>query len=112
MKKFSLLTNVFIFLASIGFAQLKVKNLLCENRVNPVGLDVPFPRFSWQLLSDQKNVMQTAYEIRVGIKSGNKESWNSGKKLSDQSIFVPYTGAALQSAATYFWQVRVWDNKG
>ena len=112
MKKFSLLTNVFIFLASIGFAQLKVKNLLCENRVNPSGMDVPFPRFSWQLLSDQKNIMQTAYEIRVGTKSGNKESWNSGKKLSDQSVFVPYTGAALQSAATYFWQVRVWDNKG
>ena len=38
--------------------------------------------------------------------------WKSGKIKSDQSVHVPYTGAALQSGKKYTWQVRVWDNNG
>ena len=111
MKKifFVLITS---FLAMEGSAQVSVKNLRAENRINPVGLDVPTPRFSWQLISNQKNLMQTAYEIRVTNKSGKSVIWNSGKQSSDQSTYVPYSGGLLQSAITYYWQVRVWDNKG
>src|SRR5664279_5266187 len=95
-----------------GFAQLSVRNLRIENRINPVGMDIPTPRFSWQLVSDKKNLLQTACEIRVTNKSGKEVFWNSGKQTTDQSLYVPYAGKPLLSAVTYYWQVRVWDNKG
>jgi alpha-L-rhamnosidase len=103
---------VISFFAIEGSAQLSVMNLRLENRINPVGMDVQTPRFSWQLNSGGKNLMQTAYEIRVTNKSGKSAIWNSGKQTTDQSVYVPYSGRSLQSATTYYWQVRVWDNKG
>ena len=112
MKKYFALLITSALLVSMGFAQVKVINLLCENRVNPAGMDILNPRFSWQLESDQRNLMQSGYEIRVGYKSGKNELWNSGKVLSSQSVYVPYKGSALQSTTSYYWQVRVWDNKG
>jgi len=91
-------------------AQVTVANLLCENLANPVGLDIKQPRFSWQLVSDKRNAMQTAYEVKVML--GKTVVWNSGKTMSEQSVFVAYGGAALQPDKKYSWQVRGWDNNG
>jgi alpha-L-rhamnosidase len=65
MRKYSLyfLVAQLFYLTSI--AQVRVQNLLTENLSNPIGLDIKQPRFSWQLVSDRRNVMQTAYEIKV-----------------------------------------------
>src|SRR6478735_4211328 len=111
MKKIFLVLIISI-LAIEGSAQVSVRNLRLENRINPVGMDVPTPRFSWQLVSGKRNVMQTAYEIRVTDKSGKSIVWNSSKQTTDQSIYIPYAGRPLQTAMTYYWQVRVWDNHG
>ena len=93
-----------------GFSQVIVKSLLCENLVNPIGIDATQPRFTWQLSKDKRNVMQTAYELKV---SANKETvWSSGKVSSGQSVQITYGGKPLQSGKKYNWQVRVWDNKG
>src|SRR5690348_13748289 len=103
---------VLIFLTGGLNAQVKVQNLLTENLSNPIGLNVQQPRFSWQLSSEKRNVMQTAYELKVSTTSGGSDVWNSGKVTSDQSVYVPYSGQALQSGTKYYWQVRVWDNTG
>ncbi|MCK9205406.1 MAG: glycoside hydrolase family 78 protein, partial [Bacteroidales bacterium] len=100
-----------------GFGQVKVQNLLTEDRIDPIGLDLAQPRFSWQLLSDQRNVMQTAYELRVSdniadLSKKGKLVWESKKVSSDSSAYVAYKGPALRSGTRYFWQVRVWDNRG
>lgn len=92
----------------ISNAQVIVKNLLTENLVNPIGLGEKQPRFTWQLTSDKRDVLQKAYEIRVN--AGKLLVWNSNKVMSDQSVQVPYGGSALQSGKKYNWQVRVWDN--
>ena len=90
---------------------------MCENRANPIGVDDAAPQFTWIISSDKRDVMQTAYEIRVSesepafTKSKNLK-WNSGKISSDQSVHVEYKGGPLQSDKKYFWQVRVWDNNG
>jgi alpha-L-rhamnosidase len=97
---------------AVCIAQPSVKNLRCENRINPFGIDLRNPRFNWQMISDHSNALQTAYEIRVGQKSASITLWNSGKQLGAKSTFVPYKGNALQSGASYFWQVRIWDDKG
>jgi alpha-L-rhamnosidase len=110
MRKNYLLLYVLIFIATVTDAQVKVQYLLCENQTNPIGLDVQQPRFSWQLVSDQRNVSQTAYEIVVSDAKGTM--WKTGKVMSDQSVHVPYSGTALQSGKKYTWEVRVWDNSG
>jgi alpha-L-rhamnosidase len=114
MKKICFL--LFIFSTLFSFAQLRVKNLLCEHLTNPLGIDVLKPRLSWQLESDERNVMQSVYEIRVGsntaIESGKNIVWNSGKVASGQSTYVPYAGSPLASGTRYYWQVRVWDKEG
>jgi alpha-L-rhamnosidase len=110
MKKYYLLTIALLLSSVLCFAQTKVQNLLCENSVNPLGVDAKYPGLSWQLVSDQRNVMQTAYEIKVT--EGKTTVWNSGKVNSDSSVHVFYKGTPLASGKRYTWQVRVWDNSG
>jgi len=114
MRKFILYTLV-SFISISCFSQLEVKDLLCNNLSNPVGIDVLQPEFTWQLHSNERNVMQSAYEIRIadnrtGLEKG--KIWTSGKINSDQSVHVNYNGSPLQSAKKYYWQVKVWDNNG
>ncbi len=93
-----------------GFAQLYVADLKTESLTNPYGIDAAQPRFSWLLHSDKRNVMQSAYEIRVTV---DKDIiWESGKVVSDQSVYIPFGGKPLQSDTKYNWQVKVWDNYG
>ena len=110
---FAMRKNLVLFLSSLlfattSFSQLTVTNLLTENRINPIGIDAVQPRFSWQLNSDKRNTMQTAYEIK--ITSGKKNIWSSGKVNDDSSVHVVYKGSPLESNTKYTWQVRVWDN--
>ncbi|WP_254161434.1 glycoside hydrolase family 78 protein [Chryseosolibacter histidini] len=107
---------LFLGLAGTLSAQsLKIVNPVCEYRKDPLGLDLTPPRLSWQLSSAKRDVMQTAYEIRVAtdasaLAKGRNLVWQSGKVQSDQSVHVPY-GGPLQSRQRYYWQVRVWDNQ-
>jgi alpha-L-rhamnosidase len=96
---------------------IDVNSLLCEYQTNPMGIDVLKPRFSWKLGSTLRNVMQTAYEIKVAtnadqVQSGDKLIYTTGKVNSGQSVFISYSGPQLTSRTRYYWQVRVWDNKG
>src|SRR5690606_15103804 len=43
---------------------------------------------------------------------GKANLWDSGRVKSDQSIHIPYAGAALQSNQHVYWTVRVWDRHG
>ena len=117
MKKSMSLFLIAHLLCIVSIAQVQVLQLRCENKINPTGIVVQQPRLSWQLQSRDRNVMQTAYEIRTGtdmgsLKSGKKSTWSSGKITSDASVHVPYTGGNTKSGEKIFWQVRVWDNKG
>jgi len=108
-KTFLSVLKFLLFTVSVS-AQVKVQNLLTENLNNPIGIDAQQPGFSWQLVSNQRNVLQTAYEIKVSL--AERIAWSSGKVVSDQSVHIPYSGDQLQSGMKYTWQVRVWDNKG
>src|SRR6476619_1949833 len=109
MKRFAL--SFFCQAITISlFAQLSVKNLLCENLSDPVGLGAKQPRFSWQLVSDKRNTMQASYEIIVTL--DKTPVWNSGKINYEQSIDVLYNFNSLMSGKKYKWQVRVRYNNG
>lgn len=91
-------------------SQTVVSSLLTENLKEPIGVEAQEPRFSWQLSSHARNLMQTAYEIRVN--QGKQVVWQTGKLPSPQSVHVRYAGQPLLPGTKYTWQVRVWDNKG
>jgi alpha-L-rhamnosidase len=117
MKKMALVCLLLYGLFADALGQIRVGSLLCENRRNPNCIDVPHPLFSWQLSGNRRNIHQSAYELRAGtsptqLGQGKGLVWNSGKITSGQSVHVPYGGAALGSGKKYFWQVRVWDDRG
>lgn len=92
---------------ALSTSSLRVQDLRCEYQRNPLGIDVKEPRLSWQLASDQRDAIQSAYQIQVSDNRG--ELWDSGKVLSDQSLHIPYRGPALRSRQRCTWRVRVWD---
>ncbi len=91
---------------------LQAVKLTCESRINPIGLDEKSPRFSWQMISDERNVLQGAYQVRVYRENAEEPVWDSGKTESGQSLLIPYEGEALLPRTRYFWQVQLWDNRG
>jgi len=101
---------------ALGDTPLTVKNLRCEYKVDPMGIDVQKPRLSWQLVIPERGVLQTSYEIRVAQSEADlaqgKLLWDSGKLPSEASIQVEYGGPGLKSRGIYYWQVRVADNHG
>ncbi|MBC7364572.1 MAG: family 78 glycoside hydrolase catalytic domain, partial [Candidatus Aminicenantes bacterium] len=89
-------------------------DLRVEYLTNPLGVDVPKPRFFWKNNHPQRGQKQIAYEIIVSsIPTAEKgDMWETGKVNSDSSIQISYEGKALQSNHTYYWKVRVWDEQG
>ena len=100
-----------------GQSKPEVTNLRTEYKTNPLGIDIISPRLSWEILSRDRNVMQSAYNIKAALTEENLESendliWNTGKIRSEQSIHLEYKGPVLQSGRRVYWKVKIWDNKG
>jgi len=110
------LTLFLLSLSGVIFAQvLSVKDLTVDHKVNPIGIDNKYPRFSWKIGGTGNNILQTAYSVRVATDekfSASKVVWQSDKVESDESILRYYKGTDLKSGQRYFWQVKVWDNSG
>jgi len=93
---------------------LRPEGLTCEYLVNPLGIDTPAPRLSWQLRAEGRGQRQRAYQVlvagsREALAAGRGELWDSGKVESAQSMQVPYAGEALAARQACWWAVRVWD---
>jgi hypothetical protein len=100
-------------------ANISVTDLQTEYRINPVGIGIKTPRFSWKLSGDKKirGQKQTAWHIVVAtlpekLNPREADMWNSGKIYSDQSVFIPYAGKPLASHTTYYWKVCCRDQDG
>lgn len=94
---------------------VKVIDLKCEYATNPIGMDVRFPQFSWRMVSGERGVLQTAYQIILAdsqekLHQEKEIIWNSGKIVSSKSVGVRYQGAELLCGQRYFWKVRVWGS--
>lgn len=98
-------------------AQIKLQNLRCELRTNPMGIGVTHPRLSWEIESVQRNTQQTAYQVIVSsskekLAKNEGDLWNTGKVNSDSSINVLYAGQPLTSGIQCYWKLKVFTNKG
>ena len=101
----------------VAIANLGPTNLRCEYQVNPLGIDEPRPRLSWQLESSERAQMQTAYHVIVAssqekLSADTGDLWDSGLVKSNQSIGIEYAGRPLRSGQRVWWKVRVWDKDG
>ena len=115
MKTVKILLLFIAACTGLSAQQLSVNGLTVEHKINPIGIDAPNPRLSWKISATGNNVLQTAYRIRVATSesfSSSSQVWDSGKITSDESILQKYGGNALTSGQRYYWQVKVWDNKG
>ena len=116
MKRILSILTIFIFALQVQ-AQVKVTNLLCENLRDPQGIDEVMPRLSWQIQSEQRNVMQSGYHVIVAtteekLNRNEGDLWNSGLIQSSASVLVPYVGKKMQSRMQCFWKVKVVTSKG
>jgi len=113
MQRYTCLLTALLLCSLSTLCQPAVSHLQVENLTDPLCVDSKVPRFSWQIRSTDRNELQTACEIRVSTRPDGKDPvWASGKMTSAASIQVDYSGPALQSGKRYYWQVRIWDNKG
>jgi alpha-L-rhamnosidase len=120
MKKVIFTLLIIIVFSSVQFtngASSYVVNLKCENSANPTGIDVPNPRLSWNIETDQRNWIQSAYQIMVAsdpvkLSRNNGDIWDSGKISSSECLYIPYSGKPLVALQRYTWKVRVWDKNG
>lgn len=109
-----LLVALFIVATISAFPSVEPENLRCENTINPLGINESNPLLSWTLKSDQRNQVQSAYEIIIDDNAKNAEQnkgalWSSGKIISSENINITYTGKPLEPRKRYFWRVRVYD---
>ncbi|MBR0462796.1 MAG: family 78 glycoside hydrolase catalytic domain [Clostridia bacterium] len=88
-----------------------VVNLTTEYKTNPIGLDEPKPRFSWQITSSGP-ILQGAYRLQVFREEDDAPLWDTGRVNRRDSVLVPYDGPALEPRTRYAWRVRIWDKRG
>ena len=115
MKSLRLLLFLAFICATASSQDLSLYDLTCEHMKNPIGIDVLQPRLTWKIKSTGFNVMQIAYSLRVSTDQRFSQSsliWQSDKTASDESVLVSYRGPDLKSGQRYYWQVKIWDNKG
>ena len=96
---------------------MSFEKLLVNAKENPKAIENNQFDFSWIINIDGFNKSQSAYHILVAssiekLSEGDADLWNSKKVESNKSTFVKYKGKALEAMQTYFWKVKIWDEKG
>ena len=96
-----------------------LKELKCEYKTNPLGIDNTSPRFSWKMVdkTNTRGQKQTAFQILVSssmelLNKNKGDVWDSGKVSTDSSVNNTFHGSLLKSSTPYYWKVCVWDVSG
>lgn len=116
MNRATILIAALLLTDSFARAALSVRELRCEYRTDPLGVDVDRPRLSWILHSDQNGQVQTGYQILVAstpsaLAENRGDLWDSGRVESDQTLQIRYAGEPLRPGRQAFWKVRTWDGQ-
>ena len=85
---------------------MRAVRLRTEYLRNPLGIDIPCPRFYWNCEGGRK---QTAY--RIIARNGDALLWDSGKVASSSMTHIRYEGETLKSRDRVEWSVILWDEE-
>jgi alpha-L-rhamnosidase len=116
--KLRLVTGIMLILISgKNYAQqaFHPAKLETEYLENPIGIDAPQPRFSWQMADQRKGAAQTAYRILVATDSAallNEQAatWDTGWQQTAVNL-VTYQGKPLKPFTKYYWTVAIADQQ-
>jgi alpha-L-rhamnosidase len=111
----------FLQVTALLFALAPITNTLAQSitalkteyLVNPIGLDNPNPRFTWQMNDASQGAKQTAYRVLVDTDSASlvkadAKLWNTGWIKSDDNLVI-YSGQLLKPFTKYFWRIDIAD---
>ena len=116
--------NFILFICLLVFAntgcasdEKVITGLKTEYQINPLGIDIETPAFSWKMISaGTYSARQKAYQLIVAEGKENlsksKYVYDTGKVDSGSSVCIPYNGEKLEPSTRYFWKVRIWDENG
>jgi len=96
---------------------LVATKLRTEYLTNPLGLDAPQPRLSWNVEGEGRSRKQVAYQIIVSsseddLRVGRGNLWDSGEVASSETNAIRYAGSSLASGQRAWWCVRIRDEAG
>jgi hypothetical protein len=105
-----------LFAAPALFGGIVATNLECGSWSNPLGIDAPNPRLTWQLQTTTPGAraqMQAACRVLVSTNLNDLtinvgDLWDSGQ-VATALPSINYAGASLVSEQQVFWKVQVWD---
>jgi len=86
----------------------------CESLTNPEGVARAVPELSWKLRAvkaGDRNLKQTAYQIRAGSKPNMGDLWDSAKVVSSAQYGIKL-GRRFSSGQQVYWSVKIWDAVG
>lgn len=103
---------VTLFLLHPFSTQGQLQGLKTEYEATPLGIDLPQPRFSWQMQThaEQFNQYQKAYQIKVYDENQNTV-WETQKVNSAVALGIRYEGSPLKARTRYLWKLKVWNEK-
>ncbi len=111
---FSLIGISFLAVTTL-FGKSTPTGLQVDFMENPIGIDNATPHLSWKITSAEKNISQSAYELRFASSTTDllepSKLLYSKKVNSNKSVQIIYDGPSLNSMQRVYWQVRIWDNK-
>ncbi len=92
-----------------------VRELLCDYRTNPLGIDYANPYLSWKMDSYERGQKQTGYRVVVSssrekLLNGEYDMWD--KSVSSDQLGITYDGEPLSARSEYFWTVFISDKDG
>ena len=111
-----LIMSVFFMSSCSSHDDLRPVHLRTEYKNDPV-IDTRHPRLSWELLSDVRGQVQTAWQVLVAsspdlLSEEKADMWNSGKVYGNETNQIVYYGTPLSSRDICYWQIRSWDKYG
>ncbi len=106
--------------AVAGTAGVTPVQLMCDYRVDPLGIDSAAPQLGWVLKANDpvtRGLVQSACQILVAssaelLDKDQGDLWDSGKVDSGGTPQIAYAGKPLRSDESGWWKVRVWDGNG
>ncbi|WP_396600625.1 hypothetical protein [Algibacter sp. R77976] len=101
-----------LFFCSLMYG-LDVKDLKCNNQLNPSGIADAHPSFSWTYIGDDKSPNQGGYRIMMATsieKLKYPDIWDTGPTSTSETGPFKYCGEPLKSGQRIYWKVTVWGN--
>jgi len=105
---------------NVECADLQPTGLRTEYRLDPLGVDSPTPRLSWELRSVSaiaRGLRQIGFELVVAtdpsrLTPDTADLWSTSEVVSSETAHVVYAGHVLCSRMRCWWRVRAREASG